>query len=208
MLYFVRNLMRTDYRPNYNRLAAKKYAEEYALTPNPAYPYYSDNDCTNFISQSLRAGGLKYLGTKWNDYNSWFCNTTKSNVTSLKKVSLTWRSARYFRKHWGNENDIGENRSFIYREISLEEAIQNFHAIYSLLDIGDVVQHINYQNSTYPHHSQIIHSKVFNASIVRDDLLVAQHSANKKNISLYNYISNLKNKNKRILCLYKIIKDM
>lgn len=195
-------------RSNYNRLAAKKYAEEYALTPNPAYPYYSDNDCTNFISQALRAGGLKYLGTKWNDYNSWFCNTTKSNVTSLKKVSLTWRSARYFRKHWGNENDIGENRSFIYREISLEEAIQNFHAIYSLLDIGDVVQHINYQNNAYPHHSQIIHSKVFNTSIVRDDLLVAQHSVNKKNVSLYKYISNLKNKNKRIICLYKIIKDM
>ena len=44
----------------YNRNAAVNYARRWALNPNPRYPYYTQNgDCTNFVSQALRAGGLR-----------------------------------------------------------------------------------------------------------------------------------------------------
>ena len=46
----------------YNGTAAKNYAETYAVNHNGAYYSYTD-DCTNFVSQALRAGGHKFYGT-------------------------------------------------------------------------------------------------------------------------------------------------
>lgn len=60
----------------YNRNAAVNYARRWALNPNPRYPYYTQNgDCTNFVSQALRAGGLRDIhhGRRdWAQY--WFFN--------------------------------------------------------------------------------------------------------------------------------------
>lgn len=49
------------------------YAEQYALNPNPNYKDFSENggDCTNFVSQIIHAGGIKY-STSWTPYsNAW-----------------------------------------------------------------------------------------------------------------------------------------
>lgn len=46
----------------YNPNTAVQYARQYALHPNSTYPEFS-SDCTNFLSQSLRAGGL--TDDKW-----------------------------------------------------------------------------------------------------------------------------------------------
>mgnify|MGYP001690599932 FL=1 len=57
----------------YNRNAAVNYARRWALNPNPRYPYYTQNgDCTNFVSQALRAGGLRDIHGRrdWAQY--WF----------------------------------------------------------------------------------------------------------------------------------------
>jgi hypothetical protein len=45
----------------YDRTVAMRYAREWALKRNPALYNFDNNggDCTNFISQCLRAGGLK-----------------------------------------------------------------------------------------------------------------------------------------------------
>ena len=40
----------------YNRQAAVQYANTWWNSNNPAYPVF-DVDCTNYISQCLRAGG-------------------------------------------------------------------------------------------------------------------------------------------------------
>lgn len=43
----------------YRRDQAVAYALRYAVSPNPEYVYLAGNDCTNFISQCLRAGGAR-----------------------------------------------------------------------------------------------------------------------------------------------------
>lgn len=46
----------------YNRAKAVAYAEAYWNTRNPAFPRFTD-DCTNFISQCLYAGGIPMIYT-------------------------------------------------------------------------------------------------------------------------------------------------
>ena len=48
-----------DFR--YDRLKAVQYAERWWNAFNPSYPEFTD-DCTNFISQCLRAGGVPMWG--------------------------------------------------------------------------------------------------------------------------------------------------
>ena len=51
---------------DYDRIEAVRYAREWALKRNPALYNFDNNggDCTNFVSQALRAGGLKQNYTK------------------------------------------------------------------------------------------------------------------------------------------------
>jgi hypothetical protein len=190
---------------NYNRAKAKVYAEQFAEKPNILqYPYYKGNDCTNFVSQVLKAGGIKEVGDMWDSYGSWFCRTIDSSNKGLKNVSITWRAARYFRKHWGNDNGIGINRSIIFEEIKVIESLTDFSYIYNRLEVGDVIQYIDFSKGNYPYHSQVIHRKGYNKSIARKDIFIAQHTSNKKNVSLYEYLSKLDNKDKSYICIYHI----
>ena len=55
---------------SYNRQAAVDYADRWWNSANPAYPYF-EVDCTNFISQCLRAGGAPMRGYP-NRSNGWW----------------------------------------------------------------------------------------------------------------------------------------
>jgi hypothetical protein len=59
----------------YNGAAAAAYADKYATVQNAAYYHFSD-DCTNFVSQAMRAGGHKFHGTPsglvLNDNSQWW----------------------------------------------------------------------------------------------------------------------------------------
>ncbi len=188
---------------NYNREKAKAYAEKYALSANPLYPFYSlGGDCANFISQVLKAGGLDEIGEKWNDFNAWFCHT--SSEKDLKNTAITWRAARYFRRHWGNENGIGRNRAAFYTEMKVIDAIKDFDNLYNMLFIGDIVQYGDPLQNNYPYHTQVIHEKGFNLLIERNDLFMAQHSKNRKNVSFYKYLTLLDHPDKRYVYIYRI----
>ena len=55
-------------RVTYDRGAAAAYADRWALSTNPRYWSSPDNDCANFVSQCLAAGGLRPLddpGREW-----------------------------------------------------------------------------------------------------------------------------------------------
>lgn len=58
----------------YNGYAAANYALRWAQARNPNYNYYaaSGGDCTNFVSQSLKAGGMEFMrvGDGWNQPSS------------------------------------------------------------------------------------------------------------------------------------------
>ncbi|GGE53711.1 amidase domain-containing protein [Priestia taiwanensis] len=61
----------------YNGQAAANYALRWAEGQNPAYNFYPNVDCTNFVSQALVAGGVRQDGTWFSkgvgkaDSNAW-----------------------------------------------------------------------------------------------------------------------------------------
>lgn len=74
----------------YNRYAAVDYAWRYVWTPNPAYRQYP-NDCTNFVSQCMRAGGWQQIGqTSHTNPSNWFYRGAPL------ASSYTWTGANYF----------------------------------------------------------------------------------------------------------------
>lgn len=64
-------------RFDYDRRAAVRYAERWWNDTNSDYHYFQDNDCTNFISQCLAAGGAPMRGYPdrgtgwWYQDNKW-----------------------------------------------------------------------------------------------------------------------------------------
>lgn len=60
----------------YDYRAMAAYADTYWNTYNPAYPNFNGHgaggDCTNFVSQSLKAGGWKHAPGRVDDYTKWF----------------------------------------------------------------------------------------------------------------------------------------
>jgi hypothetical protein len=72
----------------YNRQAAVQYANTWWNSNNPAYPIF-DDDCTNYISQCLRAGGAPMRGQPRRDKGWWIGGGTWSFSWSTSH-SLRW----------------------------------------------------------------------------------------------------------------------
>ncbi len=209
-LYYSLQVLKSNYtnsnslNTNYNRSAARSYALKYAENPNPAYADFSNygGDCTNFASQVLYAGSMPMIKSATSGIESntdyWFYNTSTNRSTS-------WTGAEEFRRHWGNSNGYGRKRSYQIKILPVWYALENFKTeVYDFLKEGDIVQHINAYSSTYgrdaSYHSQIVHDKTSANGIY--DVLVAQHSENKYNVSLYSYLNGLSKANWVIL--YKV----
>lgn len=79
-------------RGPYNRLEAVRYAELWWNRRNPDFPRV-ENDCTNFISQCLFAGGIQMWGSPvrsrgwWHDRTNWSFSWAVAN-------SLRWYLSR------------------------------------------------------------------------------------------------------------------
>jgi len=80
----------------YNRWKAKEYADKYALSPNKNYKYYKDADCTNFVSQALKAGSIPNF-TEWKPYTDAWINAgafrnyiVKAGGIKMKTVEDTY----------------------------------------------------------------------------------------------------------------------
>ncbi len=71
----------------YNRLKAVQYAERWWNSFNPNYPQFTD-DCTNYISQCLYAGGLPMWG-KPNRSKGWW-------IEGKSNWSFSWTVAHAF----------------------------------------------------------------------------------------------------------------
>ncbi|WP_069650569.1 amidase domain-containing protein [Caloranaerobacter ferrireducens] len=109
------NIVTVESSNGYNPNAARDYAYTWAYkTNNSEYGYYANyygvenpsddmteeerpwNDCTNFVSQCLEAGGMNYIKetiwTPYNDEENWYY--------SDNKPSYTWGGAHNFYLHW------------------------------------------------------------------------------------------------------------
>ncbi|EGX58255.1 hypothetical protein SZN_18692 [Streptomyces zinciresistens K42] len=116
---------------DYNAMAA--YAEKYWSNYNKDYPDFSGQgaggDCTNFVSQSLKAGGWKHVPGYVYDYTRWFGN---SDIQSYSFVGVNEWS-------WFAQNSK--------RTTSLANAYQ--------LEVGDVLQ-LDFNKDGSKDHTMIV----------------------------------------------------
>ncbi|WP_328653309.1 amidase domain-containing protein [Micromonospora sp. NBC_00330] len=91
----------------YNYTAMVNYARSWAQGRNPAYPSYSD-DCTSFISQSMKAGGWATVGSY--PLSSRSSNSNWWNGSYSSTSSYTWGGAEnwyWFARNSGRARSIG-----------------------------------------------------------------------------------------------------
>lgn len=146
----------------YSREYAVKYALEYGLKPNPSYKYFKvqgdgGGDCSNFISQCLRAGGAPM------DYNgpwSWWYSTS-TGKSDEHRWSVTWAVAHSL--YWCLKS---RHRLGLKGLIAVEVPELN------MLELGDIIQ---YENAS----EKIYHSAIITSFKERKDIrepLITQHS--------------------------------
>ncbi|MBK0375226.1 amidase domain-containing protein [Streptomyces californicus] len=134
------------------RTKVKNYALKHALSPNSAYHKWSQ-DCTNFVSQSLKAGGWSHdLGWYRSDSNWWYTG----NIGI--RASWTWAGAANF---------------FRFARIESKRAT-GWSNVYQLRN-GDILQ---YANST--NYNKMVHSMVTTGHSGNVPLL-SYHTSNTKN---------------------------
>ncbi|MFJ4688842.1 amidase domain-containing protein [Streptomyces sp. NPDC088789] len=82
-----------------------KYAEKYWKNYNPSYRKFSDvgGDCTNFISQALRAGGWKNDTGWYRSYKNWWYNSS-NQTTSWVNVNYWASFALYSDRAYNLDN--------------------------------------------------------------------------------------------------------
>ncbi|MFE1291311.1 amidase domain-containing protein [Streptomyces sp. NPDC058751] len=85
-----KNFSATGY--DYKAMAA--YAAKYWKNYNPAYPNFNGEgaggDCTNFVSQSLKAGGWKHVPGYVYDFNKWFGNAEIQSDSFIGVNEFSW----------------------------------------------------------------------------------------------------------------------
>lgn len=85
-----KNFSATGY--DYKAMAA--YAAKYWKNYNPAYPDFNGQgaggDCTNFVSQSLKAGGWKHAPGYTNDFHKWFGNSEIQSDSFVGVNEFSW----------------------------------------------------------------------------------------------------------------------
>ncbi|MBU3160234.1 amidase domain-containing protein [Clostridium frigoris] len=154
----------------YDRKLATSYALKYALEANKKYKFYefvngSGGDCTNFVSQCLRAGGATM---DYNNIRPWW-------YEGSGKASICWAVANSL--FWYLKTNQKLNRNVI-KGSEIEDL--------SKLEIGDVVFYENYNNSIF--HAAIITSFIEESG--SKEPRISQHSYNQINetyIKSYDY---------------------
>src|SRR5690625_1404948 len=87
----------TEERFSYDRRKGVQYADRWWNDANPAYHFFEVNDCTNYISQCLRAGGAPMRGQPNRSKGWWY---------SGDNWSFSWSVAHSFRWYL-SESTVG-----------------------------------------------------------------------------------------------------
>jgi hypothetical protein len=189
----ISGLINSYCRKKYNRYSARKYALKYcginlgvydSTGYNNKYPAYStvanpDNDCVNFASQCLVAGGKTMTGTEYGDIDAWFCNT--NDPVKLELVALSWRYCPTFKEYW-------KIRCKKYCEVKGADAASRddfTKNVWKPMLYGDIIQLADEGGA--PWHNIVVTS--YYDETKQKDIGYTAHSLNRKNQSLYNYIS-------------------
>jgi hypothetical protein len=167
----------------YNRSKAKLYIDTYWKNYNPAYPTFhgGGGDCANFVSQVLYAGGMPWVDdgnpNHYTWFTNWYCKPGASNRDGDKRITLSWKVAASFRRHW-------EKRAAKLLVISYKDAINNMSDLSKQVFIGDPVQFC-YANGT-PYHTLIVTGYAWDKAAGVSDIVLASHTIDSNKRSLYN----------------------
>jgi hypothetical protein len=147
----------TSTNSGYNRTNAYNYMTQWTTTKNlNQYADFSGlgGDCTNYVSQVVRAGGMAFTSTSSNPtHNHWYYY----NSTWGTGRTSTWTHAHWFRRHWGAVNGEGIKRAYRMRVYTVSDALSNINTIRADVWRGDVIQHVrNSDGETY--HSQAVYA--------------------------------------------------
>lgn len=140
---------------SYSGSTAASYAQQYALVGNKAtYPAYIGEDCTNFVSQCLFAGGIPKVGSKttkgiYSSTTQWYCICThdpgyQSGNGREYAVSTSWIRA----------TDFNPYMTSVAKSKSVKTSVS---ALNSSCSVGDVVQLLS--DAGEPFHTVIISQK-------------------------------------------------
>lgn len=151
----------------YNASTAVSYAKRFALYPNPEYGVF-DNDCTNFVSQCMSAGGWPQVG--WNDRANpsyWYYWCTPP-FTYRPIASYSWAAAWNF-----NQFILGANR--VFHEDYFENMIP-----------GDLLfaDWNNIDSSQLSPDGRVDHAMIVTSKDANNQIYLSYHSTNTKDISL------------------------
>lgn len=113
-----------------DRKAVAAYARRYWEDYNPEYRDYDERggDCTNFVSQAMRAGGWRDVAGPWGDHKAWWHHPGNE--------SHSWISVE---KWYGFTRDSGRTRLGEVHE----------------LRVGDILQ-VDFQNNGRRDHSMVV----------------------------------------------------
>ncbi|MFE2928936.1 amidase domain-containing protein [Streptomyces goshikiensis] len=115
----------------YDYAAMAAYAEKYWKNYNPAYRTFNGGggDCTNFISQSLKAGGWQNVSGTTSDYRNWWYSGSQQTDSWVGANEWAW---------FTNSNKRAANLANVYQ-----------------LDVGDILQ-VDFNRDGSKDHSMIV----------------------------------------------------
>lgn len=128
----------------YSVSKAQAYAKQYYKNPNPAYPFLS-NDCTNFVSQILVAGGItqnipstpRNFGINLGHTNYWYGGLyTKGKIRDYSS-SPTFTSVSHFNNYWSSRKTTYVN--------------SNINNVINYAKAGDIIIMQHTKRSEYSH---------------------------------------------------------
>ncbi|MBU2713424.1 amidase domain-containing protein [Zooshikella harenae] len=160
---------------NYDRNAAIDYAYAWWDKRNPNYPDFGDNDCTNFISQAMIAGGFSQVGsgdgcrdeaTRTEFYVNantppWWCMGSNRHW----EWSTSWSVVDTFRAYFADENNFA-----IVLGWTTDRTVAK-----NLLSRGDIIQLQKRQGEGW-----IIYHNMLVTKEDSKDLYLTYHAFNRK----------------------------
>lgn len=126
----------------YSTSAAKNYIEKWWDGRNPIYESMPGDDCTNFASQVVHAGGYSFA-------NGWYMEQT-SNINW--KWSHSWTVVQDFFNYWTS------TRGHTYRDFSGHGGIASY------ADVGDILQFYDQVGAKGWYHTAVI-SKISGGNV-------------------------------------------
>lgn len=161
---------------NYNRDAAYNWAHTYWNNYSTSYVNLGDQtweggDCTNFVSQCLRASGAS--NDKTGSYQ-WYYDNKGTSKTSDDSYSWTWSTARGL-----NYILLGNYKTNVYGPKGTEKVISadsEYNSSFGqYLTYGDLIQY-QWSASSNLKHSAIIVDMVYNSTKERYEPVISTHT--------------------------------